>query len=363
MRESLSERDANGDVGAGTFLGAAADSVTADACMQVSWTDPDTLQRNSWPADVLWSSAHSAGVDAAVLQTRGSTQLRSVGACSVHAPGGLQIGSSSKAAGADHARAGDCATLIGAAVLVAGHGLLSPHLSSAPPSVAFGCISACKSSPPGEREAVPVQDALSKRGIASSALAGSAASAGPSAPQTAATQRRSSTCADQAQRPAHGLVQAQGRAQLSPATLDQAAWHSRRHRMGSSCEVQQRSAYSRGSCPAAIITDAQVVPGSSGGGLFAADLLDPAGRPVMLGLVTSNARLMHGNTIPSIGYVLPVAQLRGVLDVSKQLATGEVSREQAAAALRRLDVARPALDRLWGVAGNADAEQHVHSRL
>lgn len=352
------------DVGAGTSLGVAADSVTADACMQVSWTDPDTLQRTSWPADVLWSSAHSAGVDAAVLQTRGSTQLSSVGACSVHAHGvGLQIGGSSKAAGADHARAGDCATLIGAAVLVAGHGLLSPHLSSAPPSVAFGCISACKSSPPGEREAVIVQDASSERGTASSALAGSAASAAPSAPQTAASRGGSSTCADQAQRPTHGLVQVQARAQPSLAALDQAARHSGRHHMGSSCEVQQRSACSRGSCPAAIITDAQVVPGSSGGGLFAADLLDPAGRPVMLGLVTSNARLMHGNTIPSIGYVLPAAQLRGVLDVSKQLATGEVSREQAAAALRRLDVARPALDRLWGVASNADAEQHVRSRL
>jgi peroxisomal leader peptide-processing protease len=102
--------------------------------------------------------------------------------------------------------------------------------------------------------------------------------------------------------------------------------------------------------PAVIVTDAHVAPGLSGGGLFASSSLSSSGNARWLGLVTSNARHSGGQTVTTIGYVLPVAQLAPVINIVAKLAASSMSSNAAAAALQGLDVARPELDTLWGLA-------------
>jgi hypothetical protein len=105
--------------------------------------------------------------------------------------------------------------------------------------------------------------------------------------------------------------------------------------------------------PAIIITDALVMPGLSGGGLFAIDGLTPSGSARWLGLVTSNARHNRGQTVPTIGYILPVSQLAAVTRIAAWYAARRLSRSAAAEALVELDVPRPELDACWGLPANS----------
>ena len=255
---------------------------------------------------------------------------------------------------------------LGAAVLVAGYGLMSPVHSSAAPSVTFGCVSACKTLLQGRHQTD--RNALGHVCASSSRRDGRTFSASLTAQGSARLLTRGSAASlEQDSLPLVRASRWQGYKQqlhTAPSQQGQACTAHGGLAMRNCCKADACSGLASDCyAAAAIITDAQVVPGSSGAGLFAADALGQDERPLMVGLVTSNARLSNGAAIPSVGYVLPMAQLRPILNVCAELAAGAVSEKQATAALQHLDVPEPELDRLWGTAVGTNARWQPRSRL
>ena len=273
---------------------------------------PATQQPARWVADLLWASTQSHALDIAVLRIRenidmahpsGSkpqvTTLAGVGAMPVRLPGLDDALKESVSGASAHVASGT-------KVMIVGHGLHG-NASSLPPSATFGCVSAVRSLRERPTESRRQRHHMPNRAVA----------------QVNTRQDcRASISADVKGQPTH----------VAGAARD--VKHARH------LQAQQ---------PAVLITDAAVHPGCSGGGMFACGVrAQRAVTPTLLGLVTSNARLSSGLAVPSIGWVLPVAQFAHVVRACQD----DVNADTLAEKLQRCDVAQPALDALWGVAMN-----------
>lgn len=289
--------------------------------MQVRWVHPETRQSFDWPAHLLLLSQHSTALDVALLQL-----LPSSGSSPASAADGAGAG------------AGQCREWAAAGLQAAGW--------------------QAQGATPDQRATVHQQSSAHVRDCSKITLTGSS---GRAQGFEVTNHQQESTARQSTSNTSVGVaVMAVGHALLPPrlALLPSVTFGCVSAVKSIPCEG---AGAPRHSVPGLLLTDARILSGGSGGGLFACK---PAGHvPELLGLVTSNARLFRGRTVPTIGYVLPVAQLAPVAARCLDLLTRGAPAAVMCAELASMDRKLPELDRLWGSSVGVAAACPTRSRL